>query len=117
MNQRHRTTLWGRVQLLAGLAVISLLMLACGCIGGFTPPAVIAHPDAPYLISEVKGRGYARVFLYDKATNRLIEMGWVDLTQLTGRTANKFNWEKFIESREKKATPTSIETGLRQVGR
>ena len=68
-----------------------MVLTACG---GLARTDVVAHPDAPMLITE--GKGTLRVSVYDAATNRMIELGWVDASQLKGRTVTKYDWEALI---------------------
>ena len=77
--------------------IIPVLILSFGLCGCFPkPPELIKHPDAPMLVLEIKGE-YARVALYDKAENRLIEFGWISLQEYKGWTLTKYDWEAFIE--------------------
>ena len=66
---------------------------------GFRPEAIVTHPDAPFLISEIKGK-YADVYVYDKANNRMIRVGWIEMgSKFKGYTLSKYDWEKFIADR------------------
>lgn len=84
----------------------------CNLFGGFRPAEIIKHPDAPVVIVEVKG-SYIRAYVYDKVKNELTDFGWIQLTNANakGWTLQKFDWEKFIEARDKKAK--ARETGSR----
>jgi len=77
-------------------------LFLCLCLSscfGFRPEAIIAHPDSPFLIQEVKGH-YAHVLIYDKTKNKLIDYGWVDMKlKFQGYTLSKYNWEKLINKR------------------
>ena len=66
---------------------------------GFRPEAIIAHPDSPFLVQEIKG-SYAHVLIYDRTKNKLIDVGWIDMKiKLEGYTISKYNWEQFMEKR------------------
>jgi hypothetical protein len=47
----------------------------------------------------LSGSGTARVGLYDSEKNEIVEYGTVDMSQFSGWTIHKFNWEEFIEDR------------------
>ena len=85
------------------LSVIFVVTLSgCNLFGGFRPAEVIKHPDAPVLIAEVKNN-YIRVYVYDKAKNELTDFGWIQLdnSNAKGWTLLKYDWEKFIDTRDK----------------
>lgn len=85
------------------LFILSLLLL-CGCFGGFKRNPVIKHPDASVQIIEVRtpwfGDPQARVAGYDKVKNRMIDLGWVDLTKFEAWTLTKYDWQNKIKARE-----------------
>lgn len=79
-----------------------LILSLTGCFGAFRPEAVIAHPDSPFLIQEVKGK-YARVAVYSKSENKLIDFGWVNMEEkIQGYTLSKYDWDALIAKQEKK---------------
>lgn len=73
------------------LLPILTLFLAIGCVG-IKRDTLVRHPDAPALITQ--GKGWARVAVYDKQKNELVDVGWVQLQP--GWTLVKYDWEKFI---------------------
>ena len=77
--------------------LLSLTISLSSCVIGraLAPEEIVKHPDAPMQILEVKGH-YARVAVYDRNQNQMIEFGWVDLTQNVAWTLHKFDWEKHI---------------------
>lgn len=84
------------------LAVVFSIFVWCcmlsGCFG-FRPEAIIVHPDAPFLIKDIKG-SYADVYVYDKSNNRMIRKGWIKMgDKFAGYTLSKYDWEKFIADR------------------
>lgn len=82
------------------LLITNIIGLASGCslLPGFSPPEVVKHPDAPMLIMRVEDR-YAKVAVYQKSSNSLIEYGWIELTDSVGWTLTKYDWEQFIDKR------------------
>ena len=80
------------------LLIVLTTGLMAGCSG--TPPksdTIIRHPDSAMLI--LNASGTARVGLYDSQMNMIVEYGTVDMSQFSGWTIHKFDWEKFIEDR------------------
>lgn len=86
--------------------ILSILLAAtlsgCNWFGGFRPPEIVKHPDAPVLIAEVKGN-YIRGYVYDKAKNELTDFGWIKLenSNAVGWTLFKYNWDKVIQKEAK----------------
>lgn len=81
-----------------GQATLGLLLgfvaaLLAGC-HGLAPVEIVTAPDAPMLIREIKG-DKAKVAIYDKAGNKLIDAGWITIP--VGYTLHKYDWEKFLE--------------------
>lgn len=90
----------------AMMATIIALSLAglpgCSIFGGFRPTEIQKHPDAPMLITKVSGR-YARVSIYDSASNRMIEYGWVKVNEnFIGWTLGKYDWAELIRRQNMK---------------
>ena len=85
------------------ITIIFILVSLAGCMPGLRPDKIVKHPDAPMLIQETKstwfGGPYARVAIYDKTENRLIDYGWIDLATVQGWSLQKYDWEAFIERR------------------
>lgn len=79
----------------AVLVLAILLMVLSGCVGGIKRTDVVKAPDAPMLINEVKGKA-ARVSVYDRGENELVEYGWINLGDHAGWTLSKFDWAKII---------------------
>lgn len=100
-------------KILTSIVFLFILLGGSGCslFGGFRPAEVIKHPDAPVVIVQVKG-SYIRAYVYDKAKNELTDFGWIQLTDSNakGWTLLKYDWEKFIEARNK---AKARETGSR----
>jgi len=71
-----------------------MVLTACG---GLNRTEIVASPDAPVLILE--GKGNVRVSVYDATQNRMIELGWIDASQLKGKTVSKYDWESLITRR------------------
>lgn len=57
------------------------------------------HPDAPMLIIQVKGK--AKIACYSETDNKMYEVGWIDMRELTGYTIGKFDWEAHINGKRK----------------
>ena len=85
------------------ILVTCVVVMGSGCIL-WTPTVVVAHPDAPALITEVRRR-YYRTAVYDKASNSLIDAGWTRITKenLVGHTVSTFDWEAHIVKRSRNA--------------
>ena len=80
------------------LSTIFMIGLITGCSGTpAKPDMIVRHPDSAMLI--LNGSGTARVGLYDAEKNEIVEYGTVDMSQFSGWTIHKFNWEEFIEDR------------------
>jgi len=80
------------------LSTILMIGLITGCSGTpAKPDTIVRHPDSAMLI--LSGSGTARVGLYDAEENKIVEYGTVDMSQFSGWTIHKFNWEEFIEDR------------------
>jgi hypothetical protein len=80
------------------LSTILMIGLITGCSGTPAKPnTIIKHPDSAMLI--LSGSGTARVGLYDSERNEIVEYGTVDMSQFSGWTIHKFNWEEFIKDR------------------
>lgn len=80
------------------LSTILMIGLITGCSGTPAKPhTIVRHPDSAMLI--LSGSGTARVGLYDSEKNEIVEYGTVDMSQFSGWTIHKFNWEEFIEDR------------------
>ena len=75
-------------------AVLILAVLATGC--GFVPDRIIKFPDSPVLIGQARGN-YVRVLAYSKLRCKMVELGWVPLTDYTGWTLTKYDWEARAE--------------------
>lgn len=69
------------------LAWYTLLAAASALPIGCAPPYAIA-PDSPLLILEA--RGSVRVAAMEGET--MIELGWIDASELNGLTAVEFDW-------------------------
>ena len=84
--------------LIIALLMIFMIGLMTGCSGTPAKPnTIVRHPDAALLI--LSSLGTVRVGLYDSEKNEIVEYGTVDISQLSGWTIHKFDWEKFIEDR------------------
>lgn len=88
------------------LAAIAIFTLVCcgtsaltGC-GGLRKDALVLPPDAPVVITEIRGSD-ARVSAYDAEQNALVDVGWIDGAGLIGRTASRFDWAAHIEKRKR----------------
>jgi len=85
------------------LLLLSLLLL-CGCFGGFKRNPIIKHPDSSVQIIKIRdpwfGPPEALVAGYDSSKNKMIELGWVDLTKFEYWTLTKYDWKKKIKARE-----------------
>lgn len=73
------------------LAILIALCMLVACKSDI----LVAHPDAPMLIIESKGR--ARVAVYDKETKSLVDLGWVEVPE--GWTVSKYDWSRVTEER------------------
>jgi hypothetical protein len=73
-----------------------LLLLLLSCLE-FRKYDFMVHPGSPMVIKEIDG-DHARVFIYEEASNSLVEYGWVELE--TGWTLTEFDWAAYIEKRE-----------------
>ena len=82
----------------ATLLILTTTLSSCVVGRALAPEEIVKHPDAPMLILEVKGH-YARVAVYDRNQNQMIEFGWVDLEENVGWTLHKFDWEKHVRDR------------------
>jgi len=84
--------------LMIALSTILMIGLMTGCSGlPTTSETIVRHPDSAMLI--LNASGTARVGLYDSEKNEIVEYGTVDMSQFSGWTMHKFNWEEFIEDR------------------
>jgi len=78
---------------------LALLVLLTGCGCGFMPTRIIVHPDAPVLITQVKGK-WIRIAVYDGTEIQMIDAGWIPLDdKLIGWSIVKYDWEKFIRQK------------------
>lgn len=72
--------------------------VATGC-ETFQPDRVIRHPDAPMLVTEVRGE-WLRVSAYDMTDGMtdgaLIDTGWINTKDIEGWTIAKFDWATFL---------------------
>ncbi|MBW7990031.1 MAG: hypothetical protein FVQ84_08460 [Planctomycetes bacterium] len=84
--------------LLIGASTVS----GCLSLRGLRPDVIVKHPDSPFLIMEVK-RNWARIAIYSKSKNKMIEYGWIDMetNEVLGKTISKYDWERFIKGQEK----------------
>jgi len=81
------------------LSIVLTTVLMTGCSGLFNQTksdTIIKHPDAAMLI--LSASGTVRVGIYDAEKNEILEYGTLNLSQFSGWTIHKFNWEKFIEN-------------------
>ena len=74
---------------------VAALSLPTACAIGFgsgCAPKVqlVPMPDSPALVLE--GQGKVRISMYDPEAGKLLEVGWVDASQLAGLTVVDFNW-------------------------
>lgn len=90
------------------LRLLLAFILSAGCwgcdttwLGGFQPDAVCKNPDSPMFIMDAKD-DYLLVAIYDKASNKLVEYGWIPTSEIKNWTVLKYNWEKFINDHASK---------------
>lgn len=72
--------------------MILIMILLVGCT-----PNIVMHPDASMLIQDTGWRG-AKVAIYSKTENKMIEYGWVKVP--VGYTLHKYDWEKYIKEHQ-----------------
>jgi hypothetical protein len=71
-------------------------------------PTVLAHPQAPILITKTFG-GFAQGAVYDKETNQMVPLtGWFWLGNYKGWTIYDMNWQERID---KANEATAVKSG------
>lgn len=75
-------------------AVVLSVLAVCGC--GFARPRIVVQPDAPVLVVGASG-GRVLVAAYQREELRMVEVGWVQLTDYVGWTLTRFDWAARIE--------------------
>ena len=75
------------------LSVLLMILSLNGCGLMPKPTKIVRHPDAPMLITNIKGR-WPRISVWDSEAERLFDAGWVDPATLQGWTLHKYDWEK-----------------------
>lgn len=83
-SERSSTASFNGLQQLASctwLVAACALLSACG-------PRFVRAPESPLLLVEI--RGSARVAMLDG--DKMIDVGWIDASELEGMTAVQFDW-------------------------
>ncbi len=89
-----------KAKLILGMVCIVVFVwaMSTGCFAreGLKSVKIVKHPDSSFLIVDVKG-DKVQIAIESNDKTKLIIYGWVKVSDLTGWTCTKYNWEIDIE--------------------
>lgn len=83
-TSRRRSAPWAAA---LSLPIASALASGLGCE---SKVRLVPMPDSPALVLEAKGT--LRVAMYDPQAGKLVQVGWIDATDLVGLTVVDYDW-------------------------